>query len=151
MCRPNLTLSESKLLCRDLRSDVADILLRLRSCEQSNRGVTQQLEAWRATFLMAGNRTAPCQALEASEQMQISPVGGEGSNVMPGQPSRADIRRDAVQSNLLPSLRRDATPHAGSTAGEAPHHTIPIHTLTLQALGEQVQHVQARCCSMLTV
>lgn len=58
---------------------------------------------------------------DAAEQMQISPVGAEGSNVMPGQPARleaAEVRRGAEHSNLLAHLRRDGTPHAGSTAGE---------------------------------
>lgn len=77
---------------------------------------------------------------DAAEQMQISPVGAEGSNVMPGQPARleaAEVRRGGVHSTLLAHVRRDGTPHAGSTAGEEARPSNALHTLTAQPPGKQ--------------
>ena len=76
---------------------------------------------------------------DAAEQMQISPVGAEGSNVMPGQPARmeaAEVRRGAEHSNLHAHLRRDGTPHAGSTAGEDAPPSNALHVLTAQPPGK---------------
>ncbi len=59
----------------------------------------------------------------ASEQRQVSPVAGEGSNIMPRlafRPEPADIRRPC-QGSSPPNAahaRRESTPQAGSTAGE---------------------------------
>lgn len=105
-----------------------NIFRRLRTCEQSHRGVAEQIHSWRTLFSAAGTSVA-CQQQDASEQMQISPVGAEGSNVMPGQPARAEaaeVRRLGVQNSLLTHLGRDGTPHAGSTAGEGAHPTTAI-------------------------
>lgn len=108
------------------------IFRRLRTCEQSHRGVAEQINSWRTLFSAAGTSVA-CQQQDASEQMQLSPVGAEGSNVMPGQPARAEaaeVRRHGVQNSLLTHVGRDGTPHAGSTAGEGarPSTAICLHS-----------------------
>lgn len=118
LCHPS-----DSITCRGLRSDVDSIFRRLRTCEQSHQGVAEQINSWRTLFSAAGTSVA-CQQQDASEQMQISPVGAEGSNVMPGQPARAEaaeVRRQGVQNSLLTHVGRDGTPHAGSTAGEGAH------------------------------
>lgn len=119
---------------------------RLHACEQNHRVISHTIDSWRAAFSIVGNPSVTRQVQDASEQMQISPMGAEGSNVMPGQPARADAadtRKDAVQSNLLLHLRRDGTPHAGSTAGEATRHSNALKTATAQPFGELPQACNA--------
>ena len=73
-------------------------------------------------------------------------MGAEGSNVMPQQAAQADAtdnRKDAVHSNLLLHVRRDGTPHAGSTAGEAPRHSNAIQSATAPLFGELPQACSA--------
>ena len=127
-----------------------NIFVRLRACEQSQRGVTEQIHSWRTLFSAAGTSLA-CQQQDASEQMQISPVGAEGSNVMPGQPARAEaaeVRRNGMQSTLLTHVGRDGTPHAGSTAGEGAQPSTALYLLTARPPGK-VMHAQA-CLSVST-
>lgn len=121
--------------------------MRLRACEQSHRGVAEQMNSWRTLFSAAGTAVA-CQQQDPSEQMQISPVGGEGSNVMPGQPARleaAEVRRSGMQSTLLTHVGRDGTPHAGSTAGEGAQPSTALYLLTAQPPGK-VMHAQDCLC-----
>lgn len=92
------------------------------------------MNSWRTLFSAAGTSVA-CQQQDPSEQMQISPVGGEGSNVMPGQPARleaAEVRRNGMQSTLLTHVGRDGTPYAGSTAGEGAQPGTALYLLTAQ-------------------
>ena len=137
--------------------------MRLRACEQSHRGIAKQMNSWRSLFSAAGTSMA-CQQQDASEQMQISPVGGEGSNVMPGQPARAEaaeVRRIGMQSTLLTHVGRDGTPHAGSTAGEGAQPSTALYPLTAQPPGKLLhaedclrflmEHCQVTSLNRLTV
>lgn len=138
------------MTCRGLRSDVDSIFLRLQAYEQSHRGVAEQINSWRTLFSAAAGTSAACQQQDASEQMQISPVGGEGSNVMPGQQARteaAEVRRIGVQSELVTHLRRDGTPHAGSTAGEAARPSTALHICTARPPGK----VMRGCFSCMSI
>lgn len=93
--------------------------------------------------------------------MQISPVGAEGSNVMPGQPARAEaaeVRRQGAQNSLLTHVGRDGTPHAGSTAGEAAHPSTAMCLHSAKPAGK-VRHARGlltvaalyKCVNCLTV
>ena len=139
VCRDYPICQLAAIPCRNLRSDVAQIFSRLRTFERTQQSFSEQIDSWRTIFSAAGNTSAGRPGHNASEQMQISPVGAEGSNVMPCQPAR----QDAVQSNMLMHLRRDGTPHAGSTAGETAQPSHAVHTALAKPPGKLIHNASS--------
>ncbi len=111
-----------------MRSDITSMQRQLQSCIERQLRWDSQMSKWRDTFGLIAKLGSSAEAAPEqgnSELMQVSPVGGEGSNVMPrlaAGPDPSEVRRGARQGSSPPNgvtqAMRDSTPHAGSTAGE---------------------------------
>lgn len=104
----------------------------LQQIHEQHRRWSVDINRWRKAFRgLAGDEVSaepePAQLAAASGRMQISPLAAEGSNIMPRQGARPDpteVRR-ARQGSSPPNgqAQRDATPQAGSTAGQGQGHS----------------------------
>lgn len=106
----------------------------LQQIHEQHRQWSVDINRWRKAFRgLAGDEVSaepePAQLAAASGRMQISPLAAEGSNIMPRQafrPDPAEVRR-ARQGSSPPNgeaqAQRDATPQAGSTAGDGQSHS----------------------------
>ena len=74
-----------------LQSNVAQLQQQFDVCQEVQRSMQLEMSNWRVAFSGFTHALNPsADAIATSQLMQISPVGGEGSNIMPRQGSRPD-------------------------------------------------------------